>query len=447
MSSPLAIGAVSAVLRNLLDDALIRAGAAMASSVRVSAVAPDTIDLENPDDPPRLNLFLYQATPNPGWRNAALPSRGNISGERLTNAPLALDLHYLVTAYARGDCQAEILLGYAMHLLHERPVLDRAAIRAALDPSPLDVSMLPPAFQALAAADLADQVEIIRITPTTMGGDEMSKLWSAIASHYRPTAAYQVSVVLIEGARPGVTPLPVLSRGQRDAATRRDRGVVVNPDLLPSLPTLLAAETASPGVGARLGEEVVLHGVRLAGAGHVVRLSHRLFEEPLEVAPTAVEAAAVTFSLPDDAAAQSALAAGQLAASIRFIPAGEADPRETNSVALVLAPVPVVAANAGLGLPAATAARGGVPVRVTVTLAARPQVRLEQRASLMLGTAEAAALPRAAAADTLRFEFPDSVAAGPQWLRLRVDGVDSVLLDRAAAAPAFDPAQRVTVPA
>ena len=30
----------------------------------------------------------------------------------------------------------------------------------------------------------------------------MSKLWSAIQSHYRPSAAYQVSVVLIEAKRP-----------------------------------------------------------------------------------------------------------------------------------------------------------------------------------------------------------------------------------------------------
>src|SRR5207237_7889 len=83
--------------------------------------------------------------------------RSAVSGERLSNAPLALDLHYILTAYGRADFQAEILLGYAMHLLHECPMLDRAAVRRALNPSPLDVSMLPPAFQALAASDLADQ--------------------------------------------------------------------------------------------------------------------------------------------------------------------------------------------------------------------------------------------------------------------------------------------------
>ena len=150
----------------------------------------------------------------------------------------------MLTAYGRADFQAEILLGYAMHLLHERPMLDRAAIRRALDPSPLDVSMLPPAFQALTASDLADQVELIKITPAAMSSDDMSKLWSAIQSHYRPSSAYQVSVVLIEGTKPAVSPLPVLSRGKRDPVTHRDRGVVVNPDLLPPLPTLFTSRAA-----------------------------------------------------------------------------------------------------------------------------------------------------------------------------------------------------------
>lgn len=448
MSSPLAIGAVSAVLRNLLDNGLVEAGAAVGSTVAVSAVAPDTINLENANDPPRLNLFLYRVTPNQGWSNVELPSRSAATGERLTNAPLALDLHYVLTAYGKADFQAEILLGYAMHLLHERPMLDRDAIRRALNPSPLDVSMLPPAFQALAGSDLADQVELIKITPSAISTDDMSRLWSAIQTHYRPSSAYQVSVVLIEGTRPAVSPLPVLSRGKRDPVTHRDRGVVVNPDLLPPLPTLLSADTQFPQTGARLNDQVVIGGVRLAGAGHVVRLMHRLFAQPFELLPTAIDAngKSVTIRLPNDAAAQSALAAGQLAASLRFTPTGEPDPHETNAIPLILAPAPVIAADAGLGLPAATVTRGGVPSRVTVTMRTRPQVRLEQKAILTLDSTSANALARAAATDPLVFEFPDSLAAGSHWVRLRVDGADSVLLDRTGPAPVFDVTQQITVP-
>jgi Pvc16 N-terminal domain len=449
MSSPLAIGAVSAVLRNLLDNGMIEASAAIGGTVAITAVAPDTIDLDSNDDPPRLNLFLHRVTHNQGWSNAGLPSRSGVSGERLTNAPLALDLHYMLTAYGRADFHAEILLGYAMQLLHERPVLDRAAIRRALDPSPIDLSLFPPALQALAASDLADQVELIKITPAPMSSDDMSRLWSAIQSHYRPSSTYQVSVVLIEGVKPAASPLPVLSRGRVDPATGRDRGVVVNPDLLPPLPTLFSAATLSPQTGARLNDVVVLTGVRLAGAGHVVRLAHRLFSQPVQLAPLSVgiDGASLQFRLPNDAAAQSTLAAGLISVSVRFTPSGEPGLRETNAIPLPLAPSPVIVADAGLGLPAAAAARTAAPPRVTVTMAARPRVRPEQRATLVLDGTESTARPRAAAADPLVFDFPGALAAGPHWVRLRVDGTDSILLDRSGPAPAFDNSQKITVPA
>lgn len=448
MSSPLAIGAVSAVMRNLLDNGMINVGAAL-GAVKVTAVAPDTIDLDDENDPPRLNVFLHQVTPNQGWRQAGLPSRSSSSGERLTNAPLALDLHYMVTAYGRADFQAEILLGYAMHLLHERPVLDRAAIRKALDPSPLPAGLMPPAFQALTASDLADQVELIKITPAMMSADDMSKLWSAIQSHYRPSSTYLVSVVLIEGTRPTVSPLPVLSRGKVDPATGRDRGVAVTPDLLSPLPTLSAAVPPADQTAARLGETVTLDGRRLAGAGHRVLLHHRLFTAPLEVVPASVDATAgrITFVLANNGAAQAELAAGQLSISVSFVPVGEVNRRETNAVPLQLAPAPVIAADAPLSLPAAGAVRGGNPALVTVTMHSRPQVRLAQRASLLLDTVEAVAAPRGAPADPLVFQFPaTAVPAGNRRLRLRVDGIDSVLIDRTGDAPVFDATQELAVP-
>ncbi|MBX3599009.1 MAG: DUF4255 domain-containing protein [Rubrivivax sp.] len=446
MSSPLAIGAVSAVLRNLLDNGLIDASGPL-GPVTVSAIAPDRIDLEASDPTPRLNLFLHQVSRNAAWSNRELPTRAP-SGERVANTPLALDLHYLVTAYGFADLHAEILLGYAMHLLHERPVLDRAAIRRALDPSPLDVSMLPPAFAALAASDLADQIEALRITPVPMGTDEMGKLWSALQSHYRPSVAYQVSVVLIEGTRPARSPLPVLSRGPVDLASGRDRGVVVQGDLLPPGPTLLSLAPADRQPAARLGGSVTLNGVRLQGSGVRALLRHRLRTTALEL-PVTVDAAgrSATLLLPADAAAQVDLPAGLWQLSLVLTPPAEPAERETNALPLLLAPDAVITADAALALPAVDIVRGGAPPRVTVTLHCRPQVRPEQAATLALGTSTALAARRSSATAPLVFDFPDALPAGAHWLRLRVDGVDSLLVDRATPAPRFDPSQQVTVPA
>lgn len=445
MSSPLAIGAVSAVLRNLLDNGIVDQ-VALGTTVLVTATAPDLIHLDSAEDPPQLNLFLYGVTANAGLRNNGLPSRSS-RGDRLSNPPLALDLHYLVTAYGRSDFQAEILLGYAMYLLHERPMLDRPAIRRALDPSPLDVSMLPPTFQVLAASDLADQIEAIRITPESMSTEEMSKVWMAIQSHYRPSAAYQVSVVLIDAQKPATSPLPVLSRGLVDPVTLRDRGVVVTPDLLPPVPTLFAAQPAARQVVARLGESVAVTGIRLNGTNPTALLSHRLVTTPIEIA-VVPDASGSGFSLPlpNDAAAQWLFVPGLWQLTMRVIPPGEVNPRETNAIALPIAAAPVIAIDVPLALPAANVVRGGVPIAVTVTMRSRPQVNVGQRASLALNGVTAEAAPRAAGGDPLVFVFPDSVPSGNQWLRLRVDGIDSPLVLRSGATPAFDPTQQLAVP-
>src|SRR5262249_61142317 len=117
--------------------------------------------------------------------------------------------------------------------------------------------------------------------PVVRRMDEMSRLWAAIQSHSRPPAAYLVSVVLIEATRPARTPLPVLSRGPVDPITQRDRGVVVNPDMLPPLPTLFAAAPPAQQVVAKLGDVVTVSGVRLAGTGTVAVLAHRLVAAPI----------------------------------------------------------------------------------------------------------------------------------------------------------------------
>jgi hypothetical protein len=215
MSTALAIAAVTAVLKDLLNNGLIdhNVSGQVGESVTVSALPPDRIATDAGNEKSQLNLFLYQVTPNAGWRNTNLPSR-NSRGDRLTNPPLALDLHYLLTAYGEKELHTEILLGYAMQLLHETPVLARDAIRRSLAPlDPLEGGALPPALQGLYSSGLAEQIEQLKISPLTVSTEETSRLWSAFQTHYRPTAAYQVSVVLIE-SRSGAarSALPVQAR-------------------------------------------------------------------------------------------------------------------------------------------------------------------------------------------------------------------------------------------
>jgi hypothetical protein len=437
MSSPLAIGAVSAVLRNLLDNGLVDVGAPL-SPVKVTAVAPDTIKLDDPEALPSLNLFLYRTSLNQGWTEVGLPAfDGN--GTRISSPPLALNLHYMLTAYGSADFQAEILLGYAMHLLHERPVLDRPAIRRALDPSPLDSTILPPAFQALTASDLADQVEGVTITYEPMDTEEMARLWAAIQSHYRPTASYLVTVVLIEARKPSRTPLPVLSRGPVDLATGRDHGVFVDASLVPPFPTIVRVVPPAEQPAARLGETVRLDGHHVDGTSAVVRFAHRLLAIPNEVTiGVSGDSTGIDVALPSGVSAEQDWPPGIYLVTVSLIRPSEVHPRVSNVAAMLLAPEPQ--------LPPTTVSRDVSTRRVTVTLDLKPQVRPAQDARLTLGGDTGLADAHPTATSSLTFRLGD-VPPGAQWVRLTVDGVDSLLVDRTVEPPAFDSSQSVTVPA
>src|SRR5260370_1582923 len=123
MSNALAIAAVSAVLRDLLNNAMIDHGISttLGSPITVTALPPDRIKTGDTEQP-QLNIFLYHVASNAGWSNSGLPSP-DTQGNRTANAPLALALYYLLSAYGKNDFDCHILLPYAMQMWHETPLL------------------------------------------------------------------------------------------------------------------------------------------------------------------------------------------------------------------------------------------------------------------------------------------------------------------------------------
>jgi hypothetical protein len=63
---------------------------------------------------------------------------------------------------------------------------------------------------------------------------------------------------------------------------------------------------------------------------------------------------------------------------------------------------------------------------------------------LLVGDAEVPAQPHATRTDTLTF-VAGPIAPGEYPVRLRVDGVDSLLVDGSSTPPVFDPTQKVTI--
>ncbi|MGI9102230.1 MAG: DUF4255 domain-containing protein [Terriglobales bacterium] len=266
MSNALAIASVTFVLMDLLNNGMIdRDVSAALGDVSVSALPPDRIEIGTLGQS-QLNLFLYQVTPNQGWRNVGLPIR-NAAAERIGENPLALDLHYLLTAYGAQQLHAEILLGYAMQLLHETPVLTRAAIRRSLA-GPSQVAgggHLPDTFRNLYTSELSEQVEMVKLWPQTLTTEEISRLWTAFQARYRPTAAYQASVVLIESRVSTKSSLPVQSRA-----------VHATPSERPNIDKILSRSKAGdPFVEDRaivVGDQLVVRGSQLKADDVLVRI-------------------------------------------------------------------------------------------------------------------------------------------------------------------------------
>ncbi len=408
MSSPLAIAVVTAVLKDLLNDGLINNDlAAHVGSITVSALPPDRIET-GAQEPNQLNLFLYQVTPNSGWRNTGLPSLDSRGDGRLGNPPLALDLHYLLTAYGHEDLNAEILLGYGMYLLHKTPVLTRKAIRKTLsNTSPVTAALMPASVTERTAADLADQIEQVKLTPQTMNTEEFSKLWSALQARYRPSAAYVASVVLIQETAPVPAAIPV-----------RQPVVAVTPIRRPFI-----AELEPQAVLA--GGTLAIKGFNLKGASTVVRFG----ASTVSVSPASDE----RIDVSPPAGLRAGVNTVQVLHEVSLGKPPTPHPGagfESNVVAFTLAPRITSA-------PPLTVARGG-----TLALGVKPPVASDQRVLLLIGD-QALPLPARDTADppatTLSLPIPASLSPGTFLLRIQVDGAQSLLaVDTDQDSPTFN---------
>lgn len=432
MSNALAIAAVTAALKDLIGSGLLGLDLSAIGSVSVSALPPDRITTGQ-TEPNQLNLFLYQVTPNTGWRNHGLASR-DAGGARIANPPLALDLHYMLTAYGAEDLNAEALLGLAMQFLHETPMLSRERLRSVLGPP-------SPPFGNFSALSLADQPEWLKITPLYLGSEELSKLWTAMQARYRPSMAYQVSVVLIDTDAPARAALPVVKRGPDD------RGPLATPGAMPVLSRWqVAGSDVLPA--ARLGDEVLLFGERLSLEHASVVFEHHRGGPTLELPPSLPDPAthpmpgkALRVALPaaSEADALEDWHIGMYTVRLRNAPP-DRPASSSNALSIAVSPSIVVTPLAGMA------------GDVVLTVACRPRLLPAQHAGarLLFGERELAADGIDTPADpteptTLTFTVAN-VPHGSHAVRLRVDGLDSLPVQpNASGGFDFDPQQTVVI--
>lgn len=431
MSNSQAIAAVTSMLDYLITQGVAIGRHPDASMIveKVTTRPPDKARKADATES-QINIFLYQTAINAAWRNMDLPGRTR-PGE--TGAPpLALNLCYLITAYGKddNDVSAHRLLGHAMQILHDHSVISRGDIEKAGKTASLD----PDQKSALQDADLHDQVDLLRITPLPLSLDELSRLWSTFQTPYRVSAVYEVSVVLIESARPVKTPLPVIRVSaqahlipwypQLDKVEFRDKMNVLSPQ-----PSILSGETLVLK-GAQLDKD---DGVTLLQFRHPnladqdAQCKHPHFpDEDKQFRPIAkLSATAAEVAIPDT------WPAGFYTVTAQVKGKGETGSgRTSNALSFALAP---------------TITKIDL-VNSAMTVTCTPAIAKGQRVSLLLGDRELLPQERKQMADPLTFDVTG--VKGDLFVRLRVDGVDSHLIDRSQTPPVFfdDETHKVTLP-
>jgi Pvc16 N-terminal domain len=388
MSNSLAIATVTAALREMLQPAVSNA----VSSATVGFNRPDSGTGTPPS--PAVNVYLYQVTPNAAYRGDDLPTRRS-DGTVVTRPQAAFDLHYLFTFHGDDSkLEPQLLLGAVASTLHAQPLISSAAIAKAMS----DFGT------TLSSSNLASQVERIRFTPTSLNLEEFSKLWSVFFQiEYTLSAAYQASVVLLEGDDEPAASVPVQARN-----------ISIVPFREPRIDRVVSQAGAEQPIVA--GTTLLIQGQQLNGAATLVLI------ESQEAAPTAVIDTQVTLPLP------GGIHAGVKGVQIiqKILIGTPPTPHrgvESNVAPFVLRPT-ITGAAAAVKAPGIT----------TVTLTVAPNIGVGQRAIVLLNNlavSPATAItskPAVASADSNQIGIDIAgVPTGTYLVRIQIDGAESLL--------------------
>jgi hypothetical protein len=178
----------------------------------------------------------------------------------------------------------------------------------------------------------------------------------------------------------------------------------------------------------------VVNGTKLDAEKVQARLSHPQLDTPLVVDALNHTATDVNFVLPLDDQTR-AVPAGWWTLALILTTIHQPD-RITNEIPFAVAP----------------SITSAMPMQVTpdlhgsaaVALTFGPRLRAGQRIALLLGSREITAPTKPPIVDQVTF-IATATEPGRYLARLRVDGVDSRVIDRTRTPPVFDDTQAVTV--
>jgi hypothetical protein len=199
MSNYLAVATVTAVLRDILQEA---AGAAVPGTT-VTTRRPEAVN-DGGQNKPVVNIFLYRVTPNAAWRNTDIEIRypdpqapeDRAKGRIEKRPQVPLNLNYLFSFYGNElELEPQRLLGSVVGALHAHPRLSPEAVHGTVERE-----------RHLRDSDLdfqVAQIENVKLTPISLSLEELSNLWSVFFQvPYALSVAYEAAAVLIEPGAP-----------------------------------------------------------------------------------------------------------------------------------------------------------------------------------------------------------------------------------------------------
>jgi hypothetical protein len=127
---------------------------------------------EGPEPRNTLTLFLFWIT-----QNEHLRSHKVVTDSPYARPPLAIDLHYLLTAWADSSLVEQTVISWAMRELQMHPVLDNSSLSGEANWGPADV---------------------VQLIPAELGNEELARLWGLLQPKYRLSISYIARVVRID---------------------------------------------------------------------------------------------------------------------------------------------------------------------------------------------------------------------------------------------------------
>lgn len=203
MPDGFALAALSHAMRTRVRQSISDAAdVAQTGQFDVVSKAPDQLATANPAKA-TLTIYPWRFIVNPSWASSRQAAYSP-AGERRASPLLALDVLFILAAYAKDNADAEAVLGMALLALHETPQLSRELLQTMAAGTFANGSPLPQALR-----DLAGQAAPITVEPMSYELEDLAHVWSMFNSGVRGGMVYRVGTLLIESKRKAASGLPV----------------------------------------------------------------------------------------------------------------------------------------------------------------------------------------------------------------------------------------------